>query len=382
MRKSLCYVATISAAVHTFLRPHILAAAPRYDITVICDPTDQHLLVDMPVRLLLTPIRRKPSPVNDLKLLIRLWQIFREERFDIVHSIMPKTGLIAMLAAWLTQVPVRIHMYTGQVWVTRRGISRSVLKSIDRVINFLATCVLSDSISQRNFLIEEGVLPSGRVVVIGQGSHCGVDTARFKPDQHARLMVRDELGIEKNAPVILYVGRLTREKGVLDLASAFMKVVETFPSAQLLIVGAEEDVPFSLIRQTCSRTPDSVHYVSFSVAPERYMAAADVFCLPSYRESFGMTIIEAGACEVPTVASNIYGITDAVADGQTGMLFPPGDVAALARTLCGYLSSDALRHEMGRAARTRVLELFPSDKITRGMVMLYDRLSNTAEAVV
>jgi glycosyltransferase involved in cell wall biosynthesis len=104
------------------------------------------------------------------------------------------------------------------------------------------------------------------------------------------------------------------------------------------------------------------------------MTAADIFCLPSYREGFGMTIIEAAACAVPAVASRIYGITDAVEDGKTGLLFPAGDVAALTQALLKLLEDRDLRQQMGEAARVRALELFPGQKITGEMLALYGEL--------
>lgn len=373
--KKLCYVATIPAVVHAFLRAHIHAAARKYEVTVICNAADQRLLDGLDARLVLLPIERKPSPWKDLLVLFRLFDLFRRERFDIVHSIMPKTGMLAMLAGWLARVPTRIHTFTGQVWVTRQGLRRTLLKRFDSMIGSLSTCALADSPSQRDFLVRERVLPSGKAYVIGDGSICGVDPLRFHPDARLRQSVRHELGIAQDAKVILFVGRLNRDKGILELASAFDTIARRHADLELLLVGAEENVPFSRIREICAAVCDRLHYVSFTSAPERYMAAADIFCLPSYREGFGQAIIEAAACGVPAVASRIYGITDAVADAKTGLLFPAGDVTALTGALSRMVAENGLRQQMGDVACARALELFSSQKITGETLKLYDRLS-------
>lgn len=373
--KKLCYVATIPAVVHAFLRGHIQAAAEKYEVTVICNSTDKHLLDGLNARLILLPIERKPSLWRDILVLFQLFKLFRSERFDIVHSIMPKTGMLAMLAAWLAQVPIRIHTFTGQVWVTKHGAQRMLLKLFDKLIGGLAICVLADSPSQRDFLVNEKMLQPGKAKVIGAGSICGVDPVRFHPDFEVRQTVRHDLGIAKDARVILFVGRLNRDKGILDLVAAFNVIAKHNPDVVLLLVGAEEDVPFNLIQEICYAVNDRLHYVSFTSTPERYMAAADIFCLPSYREGFGMTIIEAAACAVPAVASRIYGITDAVADGKTGLLFPAGDVTTLIQNLLKLITENDFRQQMGEAARVRALQLFPSEIIAHDMVALYDRLS-------
>ena len=282
--KKLCYVATIPAVVHAFLRGHIQAAAEKYQVTVICNSADKHLLDGLNARLILLPIERKPSPWKDALILFQLYKLFRREQFDIVHSIMPKTGMLAMLAAWLGLVPVRIHTFTGQVWATQQGVRRTLLKRFDKFIGGFATCVLADSPSQRDFLINEGVLPPDKAKVIGAGSICGVDPLRFHPDTEARRIIRQDLEIARDAGVILFVGRLNRDKGMLDLAAAFDTIARHYPDVVLLLVGAEEDVPFSRIREICHAGRDRLHYVSFTASPERYMAAADIFCLPSYRE--------------------------------------------------------------------------------------------------
>lgn len=373
--KKICFVATIPAVVHAFLRGHIQAAAKKYDVTVICNSVDKHLLDGLNARLILLHIERKPSPWKDLLVLFQFIKLFRLEQFDIVHSHMPKTSLLGMLAAWLVDVPIRINTCHGEVWAARKGWRRIALKLLDQLVGLLATDVLVVSPSQLDFLVSEGVLPPSKARVIGAGSICGVDPLRFHSNPDVRRTIRDDLGINQNAKVILFVGRLNRDKGMLDLAAAFSAIGKTCPEVAVLLVGSEEDIPFSRIKEICCVPSHQLHYVPFTQYPESYMSAADIFCLPSYREGFGMTIIEAAACGLPTVASHIYGITDAVADGKTGILFPVGDVASLTKSLLKLLNDNNLRQQMGEAARLRALELFSSENITKEIVVLYDQLA-------
>lgn len=371
---SICYVATIPAVVHAFLRVHVQAASEKYRVTVICNSSDKHLLDGLNARVILLQIERKPCFWRDLFILFELIKIFRREKFNIVHSIMPKTGLLAMLAAFLTFVPVRIHTFTGQIWVTKSGMTRILLKWLDKFVVGLTTCVLSDSPSQRDFLISEGILQSRYVRVVGAGSICGIDPDRFRMNPFIKNATRNNINIDQDSKVIIFVGRLNRDKGLLDLANAFNKLSEKYKDLYLLLVGTEEDLSFSLMQEICFNARDRLRYVEFTTTPEYYMVAADIFCLPSYREGFGMTIIEAAACSIPAVASEIYGITDAVDDHVTGLLFPAGDVDALALALQKLLVNDELCKQMGRAARARAVNLFSSDRIANEMVMLYDSL--------
>lgn len=370
--KKICYVATIPAVVHSFLRLHIQAAADKYDVTVICNETDKYLLEGLNAHIIFLPIIREPSLWNDMIILFQLFRLFRREKFDLVHSIMPKTGMLSMLGACLARIPVRIHTFTGQVWVTKYGIKRLLLKLFDALIGNFATRVFIDSPSQRDFLVNENVLVRAKTTVIGAGSICGVDTERFIPNAHIRKKIRNKLAIAHNAKIILYVGRLNRDKGILDLAAAFEMLANNSPHTELLLVGTEEDVSFRQIQEICHAHTGRLHYIPFSSTPEYYMAAADIFCLPSYREGFGMTIIEAAACEIPTVASRIYGITDAVDDGTTGVLFAAGDIASLTQVLLSLINDQTICHEMGKASRRRALELFESHIITNEMLSVYD----------
>ena len=377
--KKLCIVATIPAVVHAFLREQIQAAAQTCQVTVVCNTSDKHLLDGLNARLVLLPIERKPSVWKDLVALVSLWRLFSRERFDIVHTHMPKTGLLGTLAATAAGVPVRIHTFHGEVWATRSGLRRQALKRLDQLVSLLATQILTVSPSQRDFLVKEGVVTTDKAGLIGSGSICGVDPLRFQARADVRDTIRDQLRIAREDTMILFLGRLNRDKGMLDLANAFNAIALARADVVLLLVGAEEDVPFSHMQDICAAWRNRLHYVAFTPTPELYMAAADIFCLPSYREGLPMTVLEAACCGVPTVASRIYGITDAVVDGETGLLFEAGDVGALTQSLLALVATPLLRQQLGQAARERTLALFSNTSITRSMMEMYNRLSARAK---
>jgi glycosyltransferase involved in cell wall biosynthesis len=216
-------------------------------------------------------------------------------------------------------------------------------------------------------------------VVIGKGAICGVDGERFRPDPVAREQVRSALAIPQEAKVLLFLGRLNRDKGITDLAGAFAKIARNFPDAYLLLVGPDEDGTASRVEQVARQVMDRVRRVEFTHEPERFMAAADVFCLPSYREGFGMVVVEAAAAGLPAVASRIYGITDAVVDGETGLLHPPGDICALAGALTGLLRDAERRIVMGRRARARALADFSKADLSGGLLVFYGKMCSESD---
>jgi glycosyltransferase involved in cell wall biosynthesis len=254
------------------------------------------------------------------------------------------------------------------VWVTRTGLMRALLKTADRLTAHFATQVLADSASQREFLIAQRIVAAHKATVLAHGSIGGVDTARFKPDAAARERLRRSLAIPTGAVVFLYLGRIHRDKGLLDLARAFAEVGSSSPETHLLLVGPDEDQLGAALAAAAAACSARLHQVDFTDRPQEYFAAADVFCLPSYREGFGSTIIEAAAAGVPAIGSRIYGITDAIVEGETGLLFAAGDVQQLAQGMRTLAGDASLRGCMGKSARDRAVRDFSSSVVTAALL--------------
>ncbi len=369
----ICYVVSSEITVAAFLREHIRHAGTRYGVTVAVNTGNPEFLTTLGLKATLQSVAivRRIAPWQDLQALLALYRLFRRRRFDLVHSVSPKAGLLAMLAGFLARVPVRIHTFTGQVWVTRRGYARWLLKLMDRLIALFATHVLVDSPTQREFLLAQHVVSAEKSRVLGKGSISGVDASRFRPDPQARAAVRRKLGYRDSDVVFLFLGRLNRDKGVIDLAQAFARIAATAQNTRLLVIGPDEDGLQSLMQASLGNAAALAKFVSYTDRPEDYMAAADVFCMPSYREGFGTTIIEAAAAGIPAIGSRIYGVTDAIDDGATGLLFDPGDTGQLADAMLRLVSNELLRREMGEQARARALRDFRAGAITAELMRFY-----------
>jgi len=373
-----CFVVATEITVTAFLLDQIRTAAKTHDVCVALNTRNNAFLAPYEINVEVVPvaIERKIKPLADLAALFALYRLFCARRFDLIHSVSPKAGLLAMLAGFLAGVPRRLHVFTGQVWVTRRGLSRFFLKSLDRLLAALATHLLADSPSQRDFLVADGVVTATKCTVLGKGSISGVNTARFQPDAAARDMVRLELEVPADGVLFLYLGRLNRDKGIADLAAAFANLCRSRDDIWLALVGPDEENMATLARQLCGAHADHLRLVDYTNTPQRYMAAADVFCLPSYREGFGTVVIEAAACGVAAIASRIYGLTDAVIDAETGLLHAAGDVAAIETMMARLAGDRALRQRLGAAARNRACADFAMPVLTSALLVFYAKMLN------
>lgn len=372
MRK-IAFSMTVPSALRAFMADHVRALAKDHEVTVFCNFSDDDCsgLFDSGVKLVHIPFAREIRPLQDLKCLFLMVSNLRKGDFVCIHSIMPKTGLLTMMAGKVTGIPVRIHMFTGQVWVTRSGLWRWLLKFTDRIIARFATDVYADSPSQRDFLVSERVIKSGKV--LGDGSVNGVDCTRFVPDCVARRFVRNRFGIPDNAMVFGFMGRLNHDKGIFDLVEAFASS-EALHDAHLLLVGADEENIEQMVRQRFSDVCYRTHFVGHTSEPQEFYAAFDVFCIPSYREGFGSSVIEAGACGVPALASRIYGLTDAVVEGETGLMHEPQDVVGIRAGLERYTADPEMRQDFAETALRRVRVSFTTQRLVNAMLAEYERL--------
>lgn len=360
-----------------FLSHQINALTRSYDVTVITNMTDNEGMLDnllSEVKIISIPISRGISLTSDIKAFTLLLSIYLKEKYYIVHSVSPKAAILSAVAGYIARIPFRIHTFTGQVWATKKGLGKYLLKSVDKLIVKLNSIILVDSISQREYLIDNRVLKKDTALVLGKGSISGVDTDRFYPSQELRCRIRTELNVANDTVVLLFIGRLKVDKGVLDLISAFININSQHPNTFLVIIGPDEENLQPIIRSRYLDSLSSIKFLPYTNKPEHYMAASDIFVLPSYREGFGSVVIEAAACGVPAAVSRIYGLTDAVEENITGLFFEAGNTAEMEEVLAKLVNNKDLRLELGENALSRVKKHFLQEDITYKLCELYSKL--------
>jgi glycosyltransferase involved in cell wall biosynthesis len=218
----------------------------------------------------------------------------------------------------------------------------------------------------------EAVAPEQGVSVLGAGSVCGVDALRFRPDRTVRTAMRNALTVSEDACVLLFVGRLAREKGIYDLLQAFSRLAAIHAQAVLWLVGPDEEGLSLRLKGLVAECADRVRWIGATFEPEHFMASADVLVLPSYREGFGLVIIEAASCGIPAIAYRIDGVVDAIAEGESGMLVDKASVEKLFHAMQSMLSAPNMRAQLGVKARERAHREFSSDAITAAWLMFYE----------
>ena len=326
---------------------------------------------------------RQITPRHDLLALVRLWRLLHKLRPQIVQAGTPKGGLLGIISAWLAGVPVRVYQIHGLPMMTATGRKRIILRWSERIACALADQVLCVSHSIREVAIAERLCPADKITVLLGGSVNGIDTEKkFNPQQMPaclRDQIRAHWGIPSNALVVGYVGRIVRDKGITELAEAWKLLREEFPLLHLLVVGPlepQDPVPSEVI--ALLETDPRVHLTGWmSDLPPLY-AAMDIVALPTYREGFPVTPLEAAAMALPIVATRIPGCVDAVQDGVTGTLVPPCSAGALADALRAYLHDPALRQRHGSAARGRAQRDFQQQAIWEAVRQEHQRLLTRA----
>jgi glycosyltransferase involved in cell wall biosynthesis len=318
---------------------------------------------------------REISPVRDLQSLFEIWRLLVRIKPVICNSGTPKAGLLVGLAARLARVPCRVYTLRGLRLETAKGGKRMILVIAEKVACFSAHRVVCVSASLRERAIALGLVARPKTVLLGAGSSNGVDASRFEPTpEKAALAValRQNLGIRPRQPVIGFAGRLTRDKGLPELVAAFQSIRMQSPETVLLLVGDYEDgdpVPRN-IRNVIESEP-GIHRVGFTSQIELYYLVMNIFVLPTHREGFPNTVLEAQAAGLPVVTTLATGAVDAIDDGITGLLTPVGDSEKLAAAILSLLSDPLKMQLMGQLGRERVLREFSNETMWEALASLY-----------
>ena len=347
-----------------------------YEIVVVTSPgveLDKFRAECPQFKAIELPMERHISLWKDALSLLRMIWVLLKERPFIIHSMTPKAGLLTMVAGWLTRVPLRIHTFTGLVWPTAVGTKRKVLMLTDKILCACATHVIPEGQGVLDDLKRNGVCKK-QMKVLGYGNVKGVDMELFNPNRFVRKRV------EPDTFVFLFVGRIVGDKGVNELVEAFVKLNEKHPQTRLWLVGTYEEHldPVSEITRNLIDTCGAIRFLGPKLADDlrQVYVDADCFVMPSYREGFPNTVLEAGAMNLPSIVTDINGSREIIIEGVNGFIVLPKNPDALYGAMERIISDQNLRAEMAANARPLIYNRFEKSFVQGCQIEFYKEIIN------
>jgi glycosyltransferase involved in cell wall biosynthesis len=375
-KKRLCVISAVDITFKVLLISQIKAAQEAgYDAYGICsNGPDFDFLKEQGIKMFPVRIKRSISPFSDIKALWQIYKFFKKEKIDIIHAHTPKSVLLAPIAAKLAGVPVRICTLRG--FMVREGL-KPLPELMYRFMAWISakcsTFLLCQNPEDVRRYIEAGVCKEDEIAPLGNG----VDLQKFNPDRFSRndkSLVRQKLGIPKDAIVIGIIGRLVKEKGYLELFEAFESIIKDKENVRLIIIGPEEPEKADRISGNTFLEygiESKTKYLGSRDDIPELLSICDIYTLPSWREGFPRSAIEAAAMRLPIVTTNIRGCRQAVEDGLTGILVPVKKPIALANALIELIDRPMLRYKMGQAGFDKAQKEFNEKRVCQIVLAAY-----------
>ena len=375
-KKKICFVVSSPSSARWFFRDHMENLSSKYEVHLVANFNDpkndlEGFVIDGYKDI---KIERRLSFRKDVKSLFQLIVYFKEMKFDVIHTMASKPSLLAAIAGFFVRVPIRIRIFTGQLWCNMKGVKRLLFKTIDKLTVSLNTVSMADGSSQMDYLVQQGIVKKGQGIVLANGSICGVDTNRFSFDADIRERYRRELNLI-NKTVYIFVGRHKTEKGVNELLEAFSNLYFNHNDSVLLFVGTDEEgCKERLSAYNNLVDGENVIFYGATRTPEYLLMAADVFCLPSYREGFGLSVLEASCIGLPVICSDVYGMKDTMINNKTGLRCKVRDSQSLEKCMDLLYNDASLRKSMGEYGHKMVVDKFSKELVISEWFKFYSNL--------
>ncbi|WP_294556574.1 glycosyltransferase [uncultured Bacteroides sp.] len=375
-RKKICFIVSSPSSARWFFKDHMERLSVDYDVFLVANFTNPQKELEGFVLngYKNIQIERKLAFKKDIKSIYELYRYFRSQKFDVVHAMASKPSVLSAIAAFCARIPIRIRIFTGQLWCEMRGLKRCLFKTIDRITVLLNTISMADGHSQMAYLEQQGIIKKNKGIVLAKGSICGVDIARFTFSEGIRSKYRNKLNFD-NKLVYIFVGRHKTEKGVNELFAAFNSLFARHRDTILLLVGTdEENCRSRIVNYPNLKDGSNVIFYGPTRTPEHLLMASDVFCLSSYREGFGLSVLEASCVGLPVICSDVYGMQDTMVDNVTGLRCKVKDSKSLEGCMEKlYLDKD-LRKTYGQNGHKMVVNDFSKKYVTEEWISFYNVL--------
>ena len=367
---------TVPESLDAFCQGILRMLNEKYEVVALSSPGQEMQVIAARegVRTISVPMERHISLLKDIKALWQLIRVFRQERPDMVHSMTPKAGLLCMVAAWMTHVPIRVHTFTGLVFPTSKGFQRRLLMLTDAITCWCATHIIPEGEGVKRDLLDYGIT-NKNLRVLGFGNIRGVDMHFYSRRKEVMDRARDLRDASRFT--FLFVGRIVRDKGINELCEAFDKLSKDH-HARLLLVGPRENRfdPVSEHALALTDPNPAIEYVGEKLSEDLlpYYAASDCFVFPSYREGFPNTVLEAGAMGLPCIVTNINGSREIIVENENGIIIPPQDTEALYDAMLRMMTDKKALSYMVSNARNMIGSRFEQGFVRQCLFDFYDAI--------
>lgn len=342
-------------------------------VSVSSDGPELERVREAGARTITVEMQRHISPLKDLKSLWQMIKVFRKEKPAMVHSMTPKAGLICMMAGMLTGVPVRVHMFTGLVFPTSKGLKRRILMATDWLTCACATHVLPEGEGVKRDLLENGITKKP-LKVLGYGNCRGIDLTRF--DRTPGVIAEADKLHKADKFTFIAIGRLVGDKGINELVEAFCRLNKELPDTRLILVGPYEPDLDPIKPETAKAIEDNpnIEAVGSQKDVRPWLAAADCHILASYREGFPNVVIEAGAMGLPQIVTDINGANEIIIEGQNGTIVPSKNSEALYNAMKRMATDDQCRASLSSNARRLIAERYEQVYVRKCLYDFYNEI--------
>lgn len=368
---------TVPMSLEAFCKGMLRELSGKYEVIALSSPGEEMQVIAERegVRTIEVPMERHISFLKDIVSLCRLIRVFRKEKPTMVHSMTPKAGLLCMMAAWVTRVPVRVHTFTGLVFPTASGLKRKILMATDWMTCACATHIIPEGEGVKSDLLRNGITKKS-IKVLGSGNVRGVDMEYYSRRKEVMDIVTQK-ALKSQKFTFLFVGRIVRDKGIDELCQAFDQLSGITP-VRLLLVGPYEDSlnPISQkSREIIEKNPD-IEAVGAKSGDEllAYYAVSDCFVFPSYREGFPNTVLEAGAMGLPSIVTDINGSREIIIPHRNGVIIPPRNANALFQAMLDMMRDKTARDCMAANARQMIASRYEQSYVRQCLYNFYDEI--------
>lgn len=379
--KKICICTTVSLTMKIFVVETAIYLHEKsgYDVTLICTE-DEDFRKSLPEYIHFIPVHMgRGIDITGFISVFHFIKIFKSEKFDMVQYSTPNASCYASIASRFCKVPIRLYCQWGIRYVGLKGILRILFKMIEKMICINSTDIRAVSRLNKAYAVAEGLYKDSKAIVVGNGGTIGVDMSKYDRKQKAiwRKEIRERYRISADSFVFGFSGRISIDKGCMELLTAFHSIEKAGCHAKLFIVGPVED-SCGIDSQLIAWARQSRNVIMTGIIDgnlmNKYYAAMDVLVHPTYREGFGMVIQEAGAMGIPTITTNIPGASEVMEDGISSVLVEVKNEKSLEEEMMSFIQNPDKAETLGAAAYRRTKELYSRSVMLENQRQDYKRL--------